>query len=93
MSLSYEELNKKVTGVNNKINKYQTLLEENEKRMGELKKKAMEEYGVDNIEDLRVLLKNLLAEEETELKRVLEEINKAEPILKEIEDGLKELDV
>lgn len=93
MSLSYEELNKKVTGVNNKINKYQTLLEENEKRMGEIKKKAMEEYGVDNIEDLRVLLKNLLAEEETELKRVLEEINKAEPILKEIEDGLKELDV
>lgn len=93
MSLSYEELNKKVTGVNTKINKFQTLLEENEKRMNELKKKAMEEYGVDNIEDLRVLLKTLLSEEETELKRVLEEINKAEPLLKEIEDGLKELEV
>lgn len=93
MALSYEELNKKVTVVNNKVNKYQTLLEENEKRMEELKKKAMEEYGVDNIEDLRVLLKKLLSEEETELNRVLEAISNAEPILKEIEDGLRELEV
>ena len=93
MSLSYDELNKKVTGVNNKVNKFQTLLEENEKRMEELKKKAMEEYGVDNIEDLRVLLKKLLAEEETELNRVSNAIEQAEPVLKEIEEGLKELEV
>lgn len=92
MVKSYDELNQQATKVNGQISKYQTLYEENEKRIVELKRKIKEDYGVDDLDELRNLLKNLKKEEEEELLRVEKEISIAEPIIKEIEDGLKQLE-
>lgn len=90
---TYEQLNDQVDVINNKINKYRTLHEESSKRMDAIIKKAKEDYNVDSIDELRELLKTLQAKEADEINSVKEKIEHATPIIEEIENGLKELDV
>lgn len=89
--LDYESLNERLNAVNNSIVKNQVYYEENVKSLEAIQKKAMEEYGVSTIEELRELAREMKRKETEGLTEANDKIEKAEIIIKEINDELEAL--
>jgi chromosome segregation ATPase len=80
-----EILTQRYQDLNERKIKAQTNLENAERQLRELKKKAMETYGTDDVEELKRQLERLKAENESRRASYEELLNKIETDLAEVE--------